>query len=605
MTAPIEEESDTAPALTVLRRGVAGSPELKAGIVVTLAMALFVAVGRLTIPVLIQVVLDRSIGADDEFDASLVIAACIGGAAVVAAVAVGGWFTYNRLVRTAEATLMGLRVRAFEHIHRLSVADHNDTRRGVLTARVTSDVETLAQFAQWGAVSWIVNSGVIIGAIVVMLVYSWQLTLATIIVYLPLLPVLRAIQRRQLVAYERVRNRVSDTLGATSEAVMGAGVIRGYGYREPVRDKLETAVDRQYRSQLSAHKWFAVLMPITDLFGAAALSVVLVLGVWFGDGWGLQSGELIAFLFLVNLVLVPIAEIGEVLDQTQTALAGWWKILRILDQPIDVVEADPGLELAAGSQAVEARGLSFAYRTGGPVLSDVDLTIAAGANVAVVGETGSGKTTFAKLLCRLADPTEGTVLVGGLDLRDISPEARHRTIRMVPQDGFLFDTTIRENVRYGRDGATDADVEAAFEALGLGWWVARLPGGLDSVVGERGESLSVGERQLVALARAQLADPGLLILDEATSAVDPETEQALTDALVRLSRGRTTLSVAHRLSTAERADRVLVFDAGRIVEDGTHAQLVAHDGVYARLHRSWIGNTRQTDLVSAPESEHS
>jgi len=216
----------------------------------------------------------------------------------------------------------------------------------------------------------------------------------------------------------------------------------------------------------------------------------------------------------------------------------------------------------------------------------------AGSSVAVVGETGSGKTTFAMLLARLADPTAGQVMLGGVDLRMVSADDRRRSVRMVPQDGFLFDTTVGANIRFGRRDSTEADVQAAVDELGLCTWVAGLPAGLDTRVGERGSSLSVGERQLVALLRAQLADPGLLILDEATSAVDPDTEQTLERALEHLAEGRTTVSVAHRLSTAERSDLVLVFDRGRIVENGSHAELAEAGGTYAALYESWLGNTR-------------
>jgi putative ABC transport system ATP-binding protein len=592
---PPEEDTHAevgeAKALTVLRRGLAMSPQLAAGVKVTIAMALTMAVGRLAVPILVQQIVDRGIGSDEGFRPGFVYGACAVAAIVVIAVALLARFTYLRLVRNAEDALLALRMRAFTHIHQLSLADHNETRRGVLTARVTSDVESLAQFLQWGAIAWVVNGAIILGTVIAMAVYAWPLLLIVVVVYLPLVPVLRYIQRSQLSAYERVRTRVATTMGFTSEAVSGAAVVRAYGYTEPTRRRLRGAVDDQYREQVGAYRWFAYLMPITDLFGVAAMSLVIGIGVWFGDDLGLSSGRLIAFIFLVNLVLNPITELGEVLDQTQTALAAWWKVILVIDTPVEIVEPTQGVLLRHGALGVRAESLQFRYRTRGVVLHDVEVDIPAGTHVAIVGETGSGKTTFARLLVRLADPTDGRVLVDGQDLRDVDGESRRGRLRMVPQDGFLFDTTVRENIRAGRAGATDADIDDSIDRLGLRWWVDSMPGGLETPVGERGDGLSVGERQLVSLARAQIADAGLLVLDEATSAVDPETELAVSDALARLAAGRTTVTIAHRLSTAERADRVLVFDQGRLVEDGSHAELVAAGGTYARLYESWLGNT--------------
>ena len=583
-------DEDQPPALETLRRAWRSSPELREGLGVTIGFALLSAAARLVLPVLIQLAIDRGFQAD-PVDVGFIIRATIAAGILIVIIYLLTTVTYKRVILTAENTLTATRVRTFAHIQRLSLAEHTASKKGVLTARVTSDVETLALFAQWGALAWMTNSALIIGTLGVMTFYSWQLAVLTIIVYIPLLPILRSVQARQLRAYNDVRTKTANTIGRTSEAVSGAATIRAYGYQREVADRLENANQALVTSQTNAHKFFSVLAPTMDFFGGLATGAVVVVGILLGPDT-LSAGEATAFLLLVTILIAPISQLGEVLDQTQTALAGWSKILHMFDIPIEVVEANPGIELDHAAPEVELDSVDFSYRVGGQVLHDVSVNIPAAASVAIVGETGSGKTTVAKLLTRLADPIAGEVRVGGVDLREISETSRHRTIRMVPQDGFLFDTNLRENIRFGRLDATDADIDAAISSLGLTEWIETLSDGLDTPAGERGEAISVGERQLVALIRAELADAGLLILDEATSAVDPETEVRMAGALERLGEGRTTISIAHRLSTAERADVVIVMDAGRVVETGGHDELVAAGGVYAGLYADWVGNTR-------------
>ena len=586
------EDEEKTGALIVLKRGLQVSPELRTGASLTVLMALIVAAGSLAIPVLIQQILDQGLRGEEGLRSNFIYISCAIAFLIVSFVIFAQRATYNRLVRVAETTILELRVRVFRHLHRLSLADHQEARKGILTARVTSDIETLSQFAQWGAIAWIVDSVIIVGTLTVMAIYSWQLTLVVIAIYLPIIPILKAIQQQQFLKYREVREAVSETLGQASEAVTAAPVIRSYGYQNSIRSKLERANQNQYRRQIRAHKFFALLAPVMDTFSALSIAGVIVAGSYLGPDMGLTSGEMIAFVFLTTILIAPIWELGEVLDQTQTALAGWWKILSVLDVPIEVHEPESGEKLKTGALEIEARNVNFRYRTGSQVLDDISIRIPAGTNVAVVGETGSGKTTFVKLLARIADPTSGQITINGVPIHEIDAESRHSSIQMVPQDGFLFDQTIRENVAFGKPHASEEEIQTAFHSLGLTDWLNKLPDGINTQTGSRGERISVGERQLVALARAQLANPGLLILDEATSAVDPETEVALVSALERLSQGRTTISVAHRLSTAEKADLILVFDQGKIVETGTHQELSTQNGIYADLHNTWMGNTQ-------------
>ena len=586
------EDEEKTGALIVLKRGLQVSPELRTGAGLTVLMALIVAAGSLAIPVLIQQILDQGLRGEDGLRSNFIYISCAIAFIIVSFVIFAQRATYNRLVRVAETTILELRVRVFRHLHRLSLADHQEARKGILTARVTSDIETLSQFAQWGAIAWIVDSVIIVGTLTVMAIYSWQLTLVVIAIYLPIIPILKAIQQQQFLKYREVREAVSETLGQASEAVTAAPVIRSYGYQSSIRSKLEMANQNQYRRQIKAHKFFALLAPVMDTFSALSIAGVIVAGSYLGPDMGLTSGEMIAFVFLTTILIAPIWELGEVLDQTQTALAGWWKILSVLDVPIEVNEPESGEKLRPGAVEIEASNVNFRYRTGSQVLDDISICIPAGTNVAVVGETGSGKTTFVKLLARIADPTNGQITINGVPIQEIDADSRHTSIQMVPQDGFLFDQTIRENVAFGKPNASEEEIQTAFQSLGLTDWLNKLPEGINTQTGSRGERISVGERQLVALARAQLANPGLLILDEATSAVDPETEVALVSALERLSQGRTTISVAHRLSTAEKADLILVFDQGKIVETGTHQELSTQNGIYADLHNTWMGNTQ-------------
>jgi ATP-binding cassette subfamily B protein len=573
--------------LATLRRGLRLTPEFHRGITVTLLLALVATAGRIVVPVAVQQTLDRGLapgGPDIGFIRNAVIVC----AAAVIMTAVAAYRMNVRLYRTSESGLAALRVRAFRHVHDLSMLTQNAQRRGGLVSRVTSDVDQISQFMQYGGLMIIIAGGQLVVASVLMLIYSWPLALLVWAVFAPLAFALRHFQRWLSMAYGAARERVGDMLSAVGESVVGAPVIRAYGAEERTAGRVDASVEAYRDAQTRAQRLVAATFPSTELAAAVATAAVVVAGALLGVGGHLTAGRLVAFLFLVTLFVSPLQVATEVLNDAQNAIAGWRRVLGVLEATPDVADPGPaGRELPRGTIEVRFEEVSFAYPGGPTVLHEVSADIAPGSRVAVVGETGSGKTTFAKLLTRLMDPVSGRILIDGVPLTGIRFSSLRERIVMVPQDGFLFDAGLADNIRYGRPGATDEDIVLALTELGLADWLAGLPGGLSTPVGQRGESMSAGERQLVALARAYLADPDLLVLDEATSAVDPATEVRLQRAIESITRGRTAISIAHRMSTAEAADEVLVFDRGRIVQRGPHAVLAGQPGRYADLYASW------------------
>lgn len=581
-------------AVETIRRGLSHSPELRDGLGWTLFLAVLASVGQVVVPIAVQQTIDHGLRGDDGPDVTYTTwLAVLAGVAIV----VTSWASYamtSRLFSTAERGLATLRVKAFRHVHDLPLLTQNTERRGALVSRVTSDVDQVSQFLVFGGLLFVVSIGQILIATVVMVVYSWQLALVVWLCFAPLFLSLRYFQRKLSLAYGVVRRQVGVMLSAVSEPVVGAAVVKSYAIEDRTQERIDTAIDVHRAASTRAQGFTAFSFSLGGISAGLANAGVLIIGIWLGQGFawgeGITAGEVLAFAFLVTLFVGPVQMGTQILTDAQNAVAGWRRVLGILDTPADLVDpGDAGQRLPAGAIDIRFEGVGFAYPGGAEVLTDVDLVVPAGQRVAVVGETGSGKSTIAKLLTRLMDPSRGRVLLDGIDLRDVTESALRSSVVLVPQEGFLFDDTLAANLRYGRLGATEGEIREAAAALGLGEWLTGLPDGTATAVGQRGESLSAGERQLVALLRAQLADPDLLVLDEATSAVDPQLETSIGRALERLMAGRTSVTIAHRLSTAEAADVVVVVDRGRIVQHGPHADLVQQvDSPYARLHASWV-----------------
>ena len=589
-------------AVATIRRGLSLSPELRRGLAGTIGIALVATAGRVIVPIAVQQIIDGGLE-DGAIDIGFVLQmTLIALAAVLITAGATGWM-HLRLARVAETALSGLRIRAFRHIHDLSMLHQASEQRGVLVSRVTSDVDQISRFMQWAGLMIIINGGQAILALIVMLVLSVPLGLIVLALVPFIVLMIRWFQSRLEVAYLIVRERVGHMLALLAETVVGAPVIRAYGIESGTRKRLEEAIESHRSAAVKAGRLSASFSGAGEISSSVVVAAVLVVGTVMAAQGSTTVGTVVAFLFLVQLFVQPVQIMGEAVNEAQTAVAGWRRVLDILDIAPDVADPGPdGVDLPHEAVGVHFERVTFRYpqsgqpaagATASPALRDTTIEIPPEQRVAIVGETGSGKTTFAKLLSRLMDPTEGRVLIGNVDVRTLRFASLRDRVVMVPQDGVLFRGSIADNVRMGRPDATEEDLVAVFDHLGLREWLNELATGLDTPVGERGSALSVGERQLVTLVRAAIADPDLLILDEATSAVDPVTEVRISQALNELTAGRTVVTIAHRLSTAEAADRILVFDQGEIVQDGTHAQLKTDGGVYGRLYSSWERGTSQ------------
>jgi ATP-binding cassette subfamily B protein len=542
------------------------------------------AAGTLTGPAVVRFgidhgVTDRDVGALNR-------------AAIVFIVAVTFVYVFGRLAiltiaRLGEGFLRDLRQRVFDHQMRLSHEFYDRTRTGTLVSRMTADVDALQELVSQGLSMFVVNALVFFGAIVVMVGMSWELALG-VIVGVPVLAKLSSWFRRESnKAYLALRDRVGGTLTSFQEGLSGVRVVQSFNQEDAFRHKFRKTNERQFRQHLRAESITAKYTMGIELVQGGAIAIILFYGGWLTGRDIVTVGTLAAFLLYLQSLFEPIQQMGQLFNTIQAAGAALHKLFELTDEPVAVDEKPGALDLPSPGD-LEVDHVSFRYGEA-LVLHDVSLTVNSGERIALVGPTGAGKSTLAKLMVRFYDPTEGAVRYGGVDLRDVTLRSLREHIVVVPQEGFLFGGTIRDNLLIAKPSATDAELHEAIEALELRSRFSAFPDGLGTEVRERGSNFSAGERQLVSLVRAALADPDVVVLDEATSSLDPGTELLVAHALERLMQGRTVVVIAHRLSTAARADRVAVVQGGHIAESGTHDELVAANGIYAALHAAWTG----------------
>ena len=579
-----EDQLDKSQTRVVMRRVLRMAAPFKRTAYAALACVVVTTGATLAAPILVRHGIDAGIRARDLFELNLSVGLYL---AITALAYVFGRMQYVFLNRTGESFLRELRLKVFAAMQRQSMEFYDRNKAGVLVARMTADIETMGELIQWGLLQFLASGFLVVMAFVVLFSLSWHLTLVVLIVFPVIVVASVKFQRDSNTAYLTVRERVGQNLGTLQEGIAAVRVIQAYAQEDNQIKRFERSNRSLFDSHVRSIRISTWYFGLVEFSGVIATSLVVGIGGWLVHRDTVSLGTVVAFILLLSSLFDPVQQLSQLYNGVQSAAAALHKLFAILDTTPEVDEAPDAVALPArGSLAVSA--MSFTYASGNkPALEQVDLVVRDGERIALVGPTGAGKSTLAKLMARLYDPTAGSVTFGGADLRRATHASLRQRIVVVPQEGFLFNGTIRDNVRLARITSTDAEVDAALQQLGVFEHFDRLPEGLDTQVRERGSRLSAGERQLVALGRAALVDPAVLVLDEATSNLDPGTEAEVEAALENLMRGRTTIVVAHRLTTVQRADRIVVVDKARIAEVGTHQELLALGGKYAALARAW------------------
>jgi ATP-binding cassette subfamily B protein len=557
--------------------------------VTAMLFSLIVATGAALAPApLAKVAIDKGIAHHDVGTLDLVViaflcSAVLYGLATYAQTYLVGW--------VGQRALQDLRLKLFSHLQSLSIGFYSRNRAGVIISRMTNDVEALDQLVEDGLATLIQSSLTLIGVIVVLLVLDFHLALLTFVA----LPILAlggiAFRIASADAYRLTREKIAVITGYLQETLSGIRVVRAFGQERQHMRRFEELNEENRAANLKTVRLNAAYFPGVELLSALVTVEILVIGGIEAINGHTSTGVVFAFIAALNNFFDPIQQLSQLYTTYQSGMAALDKIFGLLDERPELVDAPNASELPRIRGELRFDHVSFRYGTDeeeGPwALRDIDLLIAPGETVALVGETGAGKSTFAKLVARFYDPTEGSIEVDGQDLRSVTARSLRSQMGIVPQEGFLFSGTVRENISFGRPEASDQDIRNAARAVGADGFITGLEHGYDTEVGERGVQLSAGQRQLLAFARALVADPRILVLDEATSNVDVRTESLIEQGLRRLVAGRTSIVIAHRLSTIRHASRILVMEHGEIVEQGSHEELLDAGGRYWELYRDW------------------